>query len=230
MLLGNTATANGSTANLTILETTGNNYSYSFTYSNQDFDGDGINDTLTFTTLVEGFRGGTIASSLDGSNGSTGTMGSATIGTTDRTVTSNGNGWAVQNPLFNPGESLVFTISSLSVTLTDTTKTATACATGFTNAHFRETGRSNGHLAVVGEGTGLDEARWDSIDYQFSNFDTGNETLVISAAPQNGQGSNVQRIALEDVDFGIDVKVIPEPSSAALLGISGLALLSRRRR
>lgn len=108
--------------------------------------------------------------------------------------------------------------------------TGTATATGFTNAHLRETGNSFGPQTVVGEGTGLDEARWNSTNFQFGTFNTGDETLVISAAPQNGPGSNVQRVALEDVNFGIDVEVIPEPSSAALLGLGGLALLSRRRR
>lgn len=54
------------------------------------------------------------------------------------------------------------------------------------------------------------------------------DTIVISAANSNTAGNNFNAATIGGVTF--DTVVVPEPSSTALLGLGGLALILRRRK
>ncbi|MGJ8655206.1 MAG: PEP-CTERM sorting domain-containing protein [Akkermansiaceae bacterium] len=54
------------------------------------------------------------------------------------------------------------------------------------------------------------------------------DTIVISAANSNTVGSNFNAATIGGITF--DTIVVPEPSSTALLGLGGLALILRRRK
>jgi hypothetical protein len=56
------------------------------------------------------------------------------------------------------------------------------------------------------------------------------EEMVTPYTSQNAFLSNVTRGSLIDMGFNVQLQPIPEPSSSALLGLGGLALIMRRRR
>ena len=63
--------------------------------------------------------------------------------------------------------------------------------------------------------------------FDITGLVTGDQ-IVISAANSNLAGNNFNAATIGGVTF--DVDVVPEPSSAALLGLGGFALLLRRRK
>lgn len=220
--------ADGAATDLTLSgAASGNDFLYSVSYSGASYDGDATNDTLTFDILVEAWSGGTISSTTAGANGTGNDYndGVATIGTTDELVTLSANGFSVNGNTMGIGQSLQFTVQNLVVTTSS--GSYTAALTGFTGIQLIETGNSFGHQTILGEGTGLQGVAWNAPhDHDFTS--TGPGTLYVSSG-STPAGSNPQRWRMDNLDFGIDVDPIPEPSSTALLGLGGLALILRRR-
>ena len=84
-------------------------------------------------------------------------------------------------------------------------------------------GPASSHQTVIGLGSDLP-------GYQYNNdqdisVSPGVSTLYVS----NGKGAN-DAVGVRDLDFSITVSSIPEPSTAALLGLGGLSLILRRRK
>ena len=63
--------------------------------------------------------------------------------------------------------------------------------------------------------------------FDITGLSAGDE-IIISAANSNTTGNNFNTASISG--FTLDTAVVPEPSSAALLGLGGLALLLRRRK
>ena len=70
--------------------------------------------------------------------------------------------------------------------------------------------------------TGDDVFSFSSIDLEGAQF----QFLEFDILPSNVVGGNTESPLIRE----IDITVVPEPSSAALLGLGGLGLLLRRRR
>lgn len=223
----NTLTVGGNDNNLTVSRTlVSGDYLYAITYSGADYDGDTFNDTLSFTVRVNGFTGSTVAHGLSSANTTTNSA-SATISTTDADVTLNinsrtGAGWTVANSNMNNGNTLKFTLESLTVSAAG----YGASFNGFSGFRYEEDG-GFGHGYVIGEGnSGL-----------FGRVFNGNgdetlaglTTLLLTSQEKDGN-SNPQRWGVANIDFGITVDAIPEPSTFALLGLGIPGLLFRRRR
>lgn len=229
-LTGNTLTVGGATDGLVVSgAATDNNYTYSVTYTGQDYDQDGTADTLTFDVLVEAWSGGDINLGLTNEDQATqGTGGSATIGTTDAAVYLGDLGFSVADANMNDNESLEFTVQNFGLTLTDGTKTGSVDSTGFTGVFLNEV--SNwGHQTVIGEGTGLLESYWNDPTETLAFDATGTDPLYISSS-EDLTSSRGWKWQVQDVDFGIDVTVIPEPATIGMLGLGAAGLLLLRRR
>lgn len=202
----------------------GNDYIYSVIYKGSDYDGDTVNDTLTFEVLVQGWDGSVASTTFtDSDKDVNANNGTATIGTTDRDVTLNNNGWSVFDGLMDAGETLEFSLQNLSVTGT-TLGHFTASLDAFTGTSYKETGSGYGHIAVIGEGpTAIDlfASRFNATTYNIVGLLNETDTLLITSAQLNGLNSaNPQRWNVLDVDF--DISVIADPkwtgSSSALWG------------
>ncbi|MEP2777098.1 MAG: PEP-CTERM sorting domain-containing protein [Luteolibacter sp.] len=243
---GNTANVGGSTSNLTVTRagtgTVADNFIYTFTYSNQSFDGDGTLDTLKFDVRVTGYSGGTITNgSATGTNSSVFSDGTAIIGTTQQLVqqTTKGAGasgtttdlatWTVGNGNMDANESLKFSLENFSVMTSNGTYGASTV--GFSGFEMWENG-GNTHQTVIGAGTGLLSKNW-------SNNSPGNQSSIPGSYNQPAlyvsQGPNTAPSAynnwgLASFNFTVDVDVIPEPSSVTLLGLGLAAMTLRRRR
>ena len=223
----NTLTVGGVDTFLTVAQSfESGDYLYAVTYTGADYDGDFSNDTLSFTMRVNGFTGSTVSHGLSATNATTNSA-SATISTTDANVTLNvnsrtGAGWTVANNNMNNGNTLMFTLESLTVSAAGYGGTFN----GFSGFAYTEDG-GYGHGYVIGEGTGL-----------FGRVFNGNgnesisaiSTLLLTGQEKNGN-SQPQRWGVGNVDFGITVDVIPEPSTYALLaGLTALVSVMVRRR
>lgn len=78
------------------------------------------------------------------------------------------------------------------------------------------------------------------LELDLSSFATEDDTLTLSNAVESaGQtllltvgdsSSNDSQFAITGIQYDNDVFAVPEPSSTALLGLGGLALLLRRRK
>ncbi|MGJ8672095.1 PEP-CTERM sorting domain-containing protein [Rubritalea sp.] len=231
-LASNTLAIGGYTIADTELSVTGaasgNDFVYTIVYTGSSYDGDATNDTLSFDVLVQGWAGSVTTNTMLGSetevskNGAT-----ATIGTTDTAVTVNANGWAVANGTMNAGQTLQFSI--LNEALTTSTGSYDVSLGNFFGSHATETGNSYGHVAVIGEGSGLYETRWNQTNYEITGFSEG-DPLYITSAQITEASANPQRWVTREIDFTMEVTAVPEPSSTALLGLGGLALILRRRK
>jgi len=194
--------------------TVGNEVIYDFTQTG-DLDGLGIaDDTFSFTVTATYLEGTT----FDGTT--------LTLGTTAGTVTTSGTGglnWGSGDS--DEGDSLVFSLSGVSYTRGENGKND-VIFNGFTQT--LSAGNNNVTDIVIGEGTDFvlydDATRFTDLD----NTVTDTSQYVYNYITRESGGAIV---SLRDLDFSFQLEdTIPEPSSAALLGLGGLALIARRRR
>jgi hypothetical protein len=184
--------------------------------------------------LVQGVTGSSATTSFSSSDtdvwGTDGTVES--IGTTAGVVDITGERWAVNDSVFNAGETLVFSISNFSLTTSVTGEDGLLASGTFTGIGFQETGRGYGHVVVLGDvGTNQVEARFNSTNYNIAagSFSEGDQMYVTSANLGDLTSSNPQRFGVSNTDFTITI--IPEPNSYALLaGLAGLSFVMLRRR
>lgn len=200
-------------------------YLFAFSYGNTDFDGDTVNDTLTFNVRVSASTGNAVSSTgVPGANENN-SNGAVTLNGSEAAASLNGDRFTVGNALFDGSETLTYTVENMD--LGSLNGTYVANFEGFKTFRMFETGRGNSHISITGEGTGL-----------FTQDANGNSTVAVPAAHQSTLhvsalgtgGGNNQRYGIDGVGFDIEVLVIPEPSSTALLGLGALGLLGRRRR
>jgi hypothetical protein len=210
---------------------TTNHYVYSFSYTGADFDGGG-NDSLTFDIRVQGYSGNTTVSGQ--------ATGGADQSSTSGTVILDGSAAAVgtrQTDFFgvpgdmNDGDTLQFSIENLVVS---------AAGYGASNLGFDglrvEEGTSGGHskIAIIGVGTELTEREFNN-GFTFNLSGNKQSVLYVSGAALSataGTGASRNLWGVDNVGFDIDVDValVPEPSSTALLGLGFTGLLLRRKR
>ena len=238
------ATANGSIADLTVTRATegaaGNlDYRFSVSYTGSDFDGDLNNDTLSFDLLVSALGASTVTSTTEPGPEGQNYTGAVTLGT-NRDATLNGSSgqstFSVGNALFNPGETLVFSIENASL---GTLSGFNIDVLGFDTFRMNETGASNSHQTITGLGTGLflaDANANRTISLTSADPDEGGsvgfqDILYVSSKNPTGGGGNPQRFGIDEVGFDIEVtQAVPEPSSIALFGLGVIGLVSRRKR
>ena len=176
-----------------------------------DFDGGGTDDTLSFTLTRTTYAASTIT-------GSDVTLGNVITGGNTANWFSN----------YGDRDTIQLEVSGISYTSGEMDGT-TAQFTGFQT--FGRTNFTNG----TGAGT-------VTIDYLIHTGSTGSTTFTSANAPidltsagnsetvfitaEEGSGG----IRLRDLDLEFETVLIPEPSSTALLGLGGLALILRRRK
>lgn len=138
----------------------GDDIVYTITWTGNDYDGDLINDVLSFDVRVEGFTGSsytyrsaTNASSMSQLGSSAGvTTLKAEEGDRDRI-------WGVGSDNdVDAGQSLRFSVENLNVSAVG----YVVEFDGFSEITLAESNGGNSHLIVVGEGTGLDSVDFDA--------------------------------------------------------------------
>jgi hypothetical protein len=208
----NSLTVEGSSSNLTVSGgADGSDYLYSVTYTGTDYDGDSLSDTLAFDVRVKGWSGGTTDAGLDVA-GSCNTA-SATIGTTASSVVFTDSTFAVGDINMNNGESLEFMLENLVVSLTDASRLGNGVSLGFTSARLEQTSTTgNSHQAVFGSGTGLLGVDFDT-NKESGTLAVGTGSLYISA--DLGDGTRSTRWGVANVDFDIEIEVVPVGSYSA---------------
>lgn len=172
-LSNNTLNVKGSTAGVNVSGVAfGNDYLYSVTYSNSDFDRNGTINTLTFDLLVEGFSNGD-ASYIEEYRAS-----SATIGANDADVSISTNdpekGWSVGDDMSN-GKSLKFTVQNI------VSNVGTVNFNGIDLLRPVE-GDDNSHTAIIGQGNNLRGYLFNGLseDITFPQFPLHNEPVYIT--------------------------------------------------
>ncbi|MEP2776153.1 MAG: PEP-CTERM sorting domain-containing protein [Luteolibacter sp.] len=221
------------TTSLTVTQSsvgTINQYVYSFSYSGADFDGDMSNDILSFDIRVQGYSGNTVVSGQpDTGADQSSTNGSVALdGTATDVGTRQTDFFALPNDMPD-GSTLQFSIENFSVSASG----YGASNLGFNSLRVDE-GTSSGHskIAIIGVGTGLTEREFNN-GFTFNLSGSPQSVLYVSGAalsPTAGGGAVRERWGVDNIGFVIDVDAIPEPSSAALLGLGALGILIRRRR
>jgi hypothetical protein len=206
----NTLRVNGSADGLIVSRAvSGNDYLFSITYSGADYNGDIVNDTLTFDLRVSGFSGGVIVSGLDVDDaGGIKYTGSATIGTTSQAVTEKtggtivGAGFSVGDSNMDPGESLKFSVENIVIKDGDGTVIGTGECTGFNAVRVNE-GSGNSHVAVVGVGdSGLAVSKFDlSRNFTLNNL----IPLYVSSAAPPGSANQPYNWGVETIAFSLKV-------------------------
>ncbi|MDF7801296.1 Ig-like domain-containing protein [Pontiellaceae bacterium B1224] len=222
-LANNTLNVDGSTNNLEVASfVDGYNYIYSVTYTGADFDGDALNDTLTFEVLVEAWDGGEINTEFTSTDAEVNAYhGSAEIGGNDVPVTIGAEGWAVNAANMLSGETLQYSLQYLNVTATRGGN-YTAALDRFTGTFFNESGTSYGHLTVIGEGAGLLDTRWNSGIRDLTGVLDEWAPLYISSANLNGLPDNShQSWQVQDIDFDLlvwetAINQVPEAHSLSI--------------
>lgn len=176
-----------------------------YTVSGLTIDADGAaDDSVTITLLV----------TTEGQN-------IQTSGTT-------ANGWLSSGgtTMNSNGEQLTIAFNSISAALSGGGSADTLTFDGFTAASWGSW--ASGHVAVL---NGVSNAYVDGTTNK-SQSTSGNslvtwfDTAAITGAADDAAGS----WRAESWNFGFTAAVVPEPSSAALLGLGGLALILRRRK
>lgn len=204
-LSGNTLVVGGSANNLVVSgAASGADYIYSVTYTGEDYDYDGLNDTLTYGVRVKAWTGGTTELGID-DPGST-TSASATIGANSAQVTINNNRFTVNGNTMPDGASLEFVMENLMVSLTDAGKVGSAVSSGFNAARLVETHNGHSHQAIFGTGTGLLGWDWNGPFY-VSGISVGAGALYVSSDTSTGDNTRPFHWGVGDVDFGITVSV-----------------------
>ncbi len=142
-LSNNSLTVGGSADGLVVSgAASSNDYLYSVIYTGADFDGDSVNDTLTFDVLVEGLSGTVVSNAGLGAS-------SAVIGSADADVVVDAGKWFVGDNRMNAGETLRFSVVNAAAAV------GTASFDGFVSVRADEAA-SYSHEAVIGAGSGLD--------------------------------------------------------------------------
>ncbi len=171
----------------------GNEKVYSATWSGSDFDGDGINDTVSFDLRVEGFSGSTYVYDDSDTNGLVFASMTA-LGSPDA-VRGDSNGWGVGTDSdLDAGQTLRFSVENLSLS------TPGGVMEGFVGLQLAEPGGGNNHILIVGEGDGL-----DSLKSNFATrmgFSPRGQLLVTSAADS--------KVRVNQVAFRLLVSELPD--------------------
>lgn len=140
----------------------------------QDFNGDGAKDTLSFDLRVEGFAGSTYAYSTNANSSSMTALGTST-GVTDL-----GNRWGVGGDLeVDPGESLRFSVENIACSA------GAVVLSGLTSIAIEETNEGYNHKYIIGQGTGLEAYSFNEPSTSFG-ISGASDGFVIT-----GAGSNV---------------------------------------
>jgi hypothetical protein len=219
----NNLSVDGSGDDLSVVRTTeGNNYLFAISYTGADYDGDTLNDELSYTVKVSGMTGNTVTSSLT-STGSYGNSGSVTLdGSAAAVEMANNPTWELFSigGAMSSGDSLIFTVESISLEMT-THATYTGSFNGF-SAFVAKDFSTGEPKVVMGVGDNLAES-YTSGGYEFTGL--SETTLYVSSAnPTDGS----EDWGVRNVDFSITV--IPEPTTLCMLGLSAISLLVLRRR
>ncbi|MEP2775918.1 MAG: PEP-CTERM sorting domain-containing protein [Luteolibacter sp.] len=226
-----TALVDGSATGLSIVkndvDVSGNNQIlFNVTYTGADFNGDTINDTLTFKLRVQGYSGGTATTSLPNGADQSGTGGSVTLGTAAAVGTRQTTFFG-QTTTMPFGSTVQFSIESIAVNIAG----YGGASLGFDALRVEE-GTSSGHskLAIIGVGTNLTEREFND-GFTFNLSSNRQSVLFVSSAQAVGTTVSPTAWGIDRLGFDISVDVIPEPStSAMLLGALGLLTLRRRRK
>ncbi|VGO13047.1 hypothetical protein PDESU_01601 [Pontiella desulfatans] len=154
---------------------------YSASWSGSDFDGDGVNDTVSFDLRVEGFSGSTHTY-----DSTTGTASMTALGSADA-VAGDGSGWGVgADGDLDAGQTLRFSVENL------TLSTPGGVMEGFVGMQLVEPGGGNNHVLMVGAGDDLDA--WTSNYSTSIGFSPEDPLLVTSGADSKVQ---VNRVAFK---------------------------------
>jgi hypothetical protein len=199
----------------TLVSSFGDPTTYSFTLVN-DLDGGGVDDTLTFDFVYTIYTGSTISG------------GDVTLGTT-QTIASPGNAHFGQYPTGDPNTNAMlpgdsFRLSIQNISYTDGEGDSNiARFLGF-ERFTKFGGSSDGQDLLLGTTsyTTLDVGTSTSSVVDFGGYVADDLVLTTNIT----SGSANQRFR----DLHFDFEVVPEPSSTALLGLGGLALMLRRKR
>ena len=154
----------------------GNDLVYSITWSGSDYDGDQVNDTLSYDVRVEAFANSAYVYIAE--QGAS----SVTLGTESTVTDINGN-WGVGVDFdIDKGESLRFSVENVSVSA----EGFSAVFEGVSSMDVIETNAGHSHAHIRGTGEGLNSGSFSSATASFSF--PAEETLVVT-----GAGSNVTR-------------------------------------
>ncbi|MGJ8641998.1 MAG: PEP-CTERM sorting domain-containing protein [Luteolibacter sp.] len=172
-----------------------------------DFDSGGIDDTLTFTLTRTTYAAGSI------------TGADVTVGTVNNG--GNTNNWYSN---FGDRESTQFAVSGITYSSGEMDGT-TVVFDGFQNitrTNINDAGASISYLVHTGSvGSTTITTTGTALDLTSG----GSASSLFITAEEGAPG-----IRLRDLDLQFSTAAIPEPSSTALLGLGGLALILRRRR
>jgi hypothetical protein len=198
-------------------------YTFTISYTDMDFDGDSVNDTLSYEVIVSGMSGNTVSTSLS-STGASGTSGEVTLDGIDASVgeaiSGTWDAFGVGNNM-QSGETLIFTVENITVDVSGDGD-YTGIFDGFSSFTSQSAGGDEA-LTIVGEGTGLTEAYTTT----FTTFsDLSETTLYVSSANPTAATDDW---GVRFLDYSITV--IPEPGTYALLaGLLSLSFVMLRRR
>jgi hypothetical protein len=215
-----TGMVGGSTNGLTISKSTVvvggvDQYLFSVTYTGADYDGDAVNDTLTFDLRVAAMSGNTVSLTADpdaegtsytGSM-STNTGSAASVGITSDQFVSGAS-------LMSNGETLIFTVENLVVaglpTFVGTPE--------FDTFKMVETSASYGHVSITGIGGPTLQANKTNVGLVVDLSSNLQNPLYISAVNPLGSSSNPQRWSVSNIGFNLTIS--PPARRLSLIGIT----------
>ncbi|KAA1160580.1 hypothetical protein EU508_08980 [Pseudoalteromonas fuliginea] len=189
---------------------------YSIQWAGDDFDHDGINDTLSFDVNVEGFSGSTFTNSS--TNGETSIT---RLGTSDEVnVWINPDNteqsvWDIANDSSEgqgEGQSLRVTISNLEVKVDD----YQAHFNGFYYVRLLETNGGYAHQHILGKGTGLNTQSFNTPTSDI-HFDTVDEFVITGA----GDAFDSRSWGVAEMQFSLSIN---NPTSTPVWEASDLSL------
>ena len=193
--------ANHSTSELSCSVTrVDNTLIYRIQWAGDDFDHDGINDTLSFDVNVEGFSGSTFTN-----NSTDGEASITRLGTSDEVnVWINPDNaeqsvWDIANDSSEgqgKGQSLRVTISNLEVNLDD----YQAHFNGFNFVQLLETNGGYAHQQILGEGTGLNTQSFSTPTSDI-HFDTVDEFVITGA----GDAFDSRSWGVAEIQFSLSI-------------------------
>ena len=193
--------ANHSTSELSCSVTrVDNTLIYRIQWAGDDFDHDGINDTLSFDVNVEGFSGSTFTN-----NSTDGEASTTRLGTSDEVnVWINPDNaeqsvWDIANDSSEgqgKGQSLRVTISNLEVNVDD----YQAHFNGFNFVQLLETNGGYAHQQILGEGTGLNTQSFSTPTSDI-HFDTVDEFVITGA----GDAFDSRSWGVAEIQFSLSI-------------------------